>query len=497
MNQPLDSHLEDGVLSYLNALDRGSSRALADCLERHADIASRLKSMAKIDHLVHDIASHVAADQADESEGTDEESLRQQIEKSGRYACISVLGQGGMGTVLLGRDKLLDRRIAIKFLRKKHRSNPRVVERFFDEVHITADLQHPGIPPVYDLGVTESGCPYMVMRLIQGRTLSELLSERTSLAEHLPQMLGIFHEIAQTMAYAHSRQILHRDLKPQNIMSGAFGEVQVMDWGLAKRLGSTTDETFIDQLHETPVVDGGTVAGAIIGTPRYMSPEQAKGRHDLIDCRCDVYGLGAILCEILTGHPPEEHHPLGGLHTTEVPSETFRLLEDSAADPALILLTKQCLSSQPANRPPDGQAVATAVARYQEAVEARLRQVEIVQVKTKESLRRQRTTYFFMILILVLVLAGLGVLLKQQSEANVQLSQKNQELLQANGVAQERFHLALDAVNRFHSDVSKDVLLKDTQFKHLRAGCSRKLLISILGWKVKPTMLPNPNWRRI
>src|SRR5262249_50640518 len=149
------------------------------------------------------------------------------------------------------------------------------------------------------------------MKLIKGRTLAELLEERASPADDLARFLGIFEQVCQTVAYAHSRGVIHRDLKPQNVMVGAFGEVQVMDWGLAKVLGEASWErqrpeagTLIRTARSGSGAGSETEAGSLLGTPAYMPPEQAQGDVALLDRRCDVFGLGAILCEILTGKPP-------------------------------------------------------------------------------------------------------------------------------------------------------------------------------------------------
>jgi serine/threonine-protein kinase len=158
----------------------------------------------------------------------------------------------------------------------------------------------------------EDGRPYFTMKLVKGRTLADLLAERKSPAEDMPRFVAVFEQVCQTVAYAHSRGILHRDLKPANVMVGEFGEVQVMDWGLAKVLtaapppeapASTPARSTIFTVR-TADPDGISQAGSVLGTPAYMAPEQARGAVDVLDARADVFGLGALLCEILTGKPP-------------------------------------------------------------------------------------------------------------------------------------------------------------------------------------------------
>src|SRR5262249_43788950 len=160
-------------------------------------------------------------------------------------------------------------------------------------------LQHPGIPPVHDRGELPDGRPFFAMKLIQGHTLADLLKERPTLAHDLPRFLAVFEHLCQTVAYAHSRGILHRDLKPANVMVGPFGEVQVMDWGLAKVLGSTrAPETAIQPEEASTIAtvrtasaDPSTQAGAVMGTPAFMAPEQARGEVHHLDERADVFGL--------------------------------------------------------------------------------------------------------------------------------------------------------------------------------------------------------------
>ncbi|MGL4421674.1 MAG: serine/threonine-protein kinase, partial [Gemmataceae bacterium] len=213
------------------------------------------------------------------------------------------LASGGMGEVYYGHDTALNRPIAIKLLKTRFVHDPHAVRRFVEEAQITGQLQHPAIPPIHTVGTWHDGRPYLAMKLIKGNTLAEMIQDGTT-AGRLP----IFEAICQAVGYAHSRKIIHRDLKPANIMVGAFGEVQVMDWGLAKVLedqarspGDSTASTLVlanrsDADHTQP--------GSIMGTPAYMPPEQAIGAIDQVDQRSDVFGLGGILCALLTGKPP-------------------------------------------------------------------------------------------------------------------------------------------------------------------------------------------------
>jgi hypothetical protein len=161
------------------------------------------------------------------------------LAQAGRYKIEGELARGGMGVVLRARDPDLNRPLAVKVLGEQYRGDAGLERRFREEAQITGQLQHPGIPPVHEVGVLPDGRPFFAMKLIEGRTLAALLGQRPSPADDLPRFVAIFEQVCQTLAYAHSRGVIHRDLKPSNIMVGAFGEVQVMDWGLAKVLASS------------------------------------------------------------------------------------------------------------------------------------------------------------------------------------------------------------------------------------------------------------------
>src|SRR5262249_9144964 len=156
----------------------------------------------------------------------------------GRYELREEIGRGGMGAVFRAHDPNLNRSLAVKVLLEKHRGLLEWEGRFLEEAQITGQLQHPGVPPVYEVGSLEDGRPFFAMKLVKGQTLDALLRPSQDRAADRPHLLTVFGQVCQALAYAHSRGVLHRDLKPANIMVGAFGEVQVMDWGLAKVLNS-------------------------------------------------------------------------------------------------------------------------------------------------------------------------------------------------------------------------------------------------------------------
>jgi eukaryotic-like serine/threonine-protein kinase len=239
------------------------------------------------------------------------------IEESERYNLKEEVGRGGIGRVLVAFDQRIGREIAIKELLKKdgQKDNSPLSDkmkndkmRFLREAMVTGQLEHPGIVPVYEIGQDEEGNQYYTMKLVRGVTLSDAINNSDTLEKRL-RLLPHFRDICNAVAYAHSKGVIHRDIKPENIMIGEFGETVVIDWGLAKvkgqideNEGELRDE--INLLIETE--HGKTAKGKAIGTPAYMSPEQAKGDISEIDERSDIYSLGAVLYEILTGHAPFE-----------------------------------------------------------------------------------------------------------------------------------------------------------------------------------------------
>jgi serine/threonine-protein kinase len=325
----------------------------------------------------------------------------------GRLQLLGEIAQGGMGAVLKGRDTDLGRDLAVKVLREDLRDNVAMVHRFVEEAQIAGQLQHPGIIPVYELGQFADGRPYFAMKLVKGHTLAALLEARTSPAEDWPRFLAIFAQVAQTVAYAHARGVIHRDLKPSNIMVGSFGEVQVMDWGLAKvlprggvaddaRAGKVLDNTIITTARSGSDSDRSR-AGSVLGTPAYMAPEQARGEVDFLDERGDVFALGSILCEILTGKPAFVGRTSGEIMRKAASgdvADAFDRLDGCGADAELVSIAKDCLAHDPEQRPRDAGVVAARCGAYLAGVQEKLRTAEreraVALARAVEERKRRR-----------------------------------------------------------------------------------------------------------
>ncbi len=244
----------------------------------------------------------------------------------GGFEILEPLAKGGLGEILVARDRGLDRDVAIKRVQRPHAADPRTLARFLFEARITGGLEHPGIVPVYAMGWDSEGRPYYVMRLIHGESFKERILGFHANRLRSPsegrlgfrQLLSHFTRICEVVAYAHSRGVLHRDLKPSNVMIGRYGETVVVDWGLAKVMaevepGGPEDAGSVDQ--PLGVFSGSrsgsqaTLHGSAIGTPQYMSPEQSRGELDRVGPASDVYSLGATLYHVLTGRAPLASEP--------------------------------------------------------------------------------------------------------------------------------------------------------------------------------------------
>ncbi|MEW6743492.1 MAG: tetratricopeptide repeat protein [Planctomycetota bacterium] len=320
-----------------------------------------------------------------------------------RYEILGEVGRGAMGVVLEARDVDLDRPAALKVMRASLANRVAMVERFLEEAQVQGQLRHPGIVPAYGLGLAEGLRPHFAMKLVQGKTLATLLGERDGPSHDLRRFLGILEQVCQTMGYAHARGVLHRDLKPSNVMVGTFGEVLVLDWGLAKvlRRPESPDRPDAEVLAVTTrrsdLAVEDSISGSVVGTPAYMPPEQANGRVEELDERSDVFALGAILCEILTGDPPyrrESGDPMLQARGARL-EDALQRLQSSAGDAELLSLCRRCLSPGPEGRPRHAGIVAEEIAKHLEALEERAQQAKVAAAEQRALAEQERARVHF------------------------------------------------------------------------------------------------------
>ncbi|MCZ6787242.1 MAG: serine/threonine-protein kinase, partial [Planctomycetota bacterium] len=364
------------------------------------------------------------------------EQLAARVPKTSRYTLQGEVARGGMGVILKVWDEDLRRTLAMKSVLGKVKGKPGEATplvdldnlgRFLEEAQITGQLDHPGIVPVHELGVDGEGRVYFTMRLVRGLTLDKVfkLAREEKEGWTRPRALDILMRICEAMAYAHSKGVIHRDIKPSNIMVGKFGETYVMDWGLAKVIGrkdthnlQLKDEAALlrtlirtDRVEDaalTPESPLMTMDGTIVGTPAFMSPEQAGGDIEILDERTDVFALGGILCEILTGKPPYPGPKQYAIaQASEARQEDLsRRLASCAVDVELVSLARECMAPDPAARPRNAAGIAKRLGEYMASVEERA-QASLVRAAEERS-RRRATLVIASSVVLVLMLIGGG-----------------------------------------------------------------------------------------
>jgi len=442
-----EDRVNEAIAAFLEAVERGEAPNREKFLAEHADIAAEVRSFFAEHSQLRQMAEpgkfppaeSAGAPACDPEQPTVHVPMEglpdsgQVLYDFGDYELLQELGRGGMGVVFKGRDTGIGREIAVKVLLERHHGETELLQRFVEEAQIAGQLQHPGVTPVYEMGQLPDQRPYFTMKLVKGETLSRLLKERPDPTHDRLKFIKIFEQVCQTLAYAHSRGVIHRDLKPANIMVGVFGEVQVMDWGLGKVLGSSGSKaagstpaasanvSVIRTARSTAAGDSSgsssqTQTGRVLGTLAYMPPEQAMGRIDDLDQRADVFGLGAILCEILTGQPPYTGSDAFQVQLKAVRAEltdAFDRLGRCGADSQLTGLARRALAALPADRPTDAGVLAAELTAYLEGAETRLRQAELAEVQAQtraieERRRRKQTLVFSGAVLAVLVIGVIG-----------------------------------------------------------------------------------------
>ena len=415
-----------------------------------------------------------------------------------RFRLLRPHAQGGLGAVIVALDTELHREVALKQLLGHHADDPDSRQRFLIEAEITGGLEHPGIVPVYGLGSYDDGRPYYAMRFIKGDSLKEAIEQFHSDASkktdiglrslELRKLLRRFLDVCNAVHYAHSRGVLHRDIKPGNIIVGKHGETLVVDWGLAKPLGRIEPGSNIGERTLMPSSASGsseTLPGSALGTPAYMSPEQAGGDLDRLGPRSDVYSLGATLYCLLVGRRPLAGDDVGEIlrrvQRGEFPRP--RQLEPSI-DPALQAICLKAMATKPEDRYATARALADQVERWMadEPVDAYR---ELFSRQARRWAKRNRTAVTGAAVALLAGVVGLAAVLAVQTRAKGAIARAlanetraNAALSEANQRVEERYALATEAIKTFHTGVSEDFLLKEEKFKDLR----QRLLTSAAGF---------------
>ncbi len=407
-----------------------------------------------------------------------------------RFRIVRPYAKGGLGEVFVARDEELHREVAVKQIQHRHADNLSSRQRFVLEAEITGGLEHPGIVPVYGLGSYADGRPYYAMRFIRGDSLKEAIErfhgpklKPVSEAERsleLRGLLGRFIDVCDAIDYAHSRGVLHRDLKPGNIMLGKYGETLVVDWGLAKTADSPEVQAALGEsaLRPSSGSGSGTLMGSAIGTPQFMSPEQAAGRLDQLGPASDVYSLGATLYCLLTGKTAFEDNDLSTV-LRKVESGDFPAPRaiDASVPAALEAACKKAMALAPADRYKSPRALAADIEHWM-ADEPVSAYQEPKGERIARWMRRHRawTQSIGAALVLVAIVATVASLLIAQSSREEAAAHQEAERQRQEAV--RGFQAARSAVNDYFTEVSENKLLDVPGLQPLR----KELLQTALGY---------------
>lgn len=435
-----------------------------------------------------------------------------------RYDIRREHARGGMGRIMLARDQAIGRDIALKELlpgmsggssipgsvpQQYTNDSGGIEERFLREAKITGQLEHPNIVPVYEIGKHDDGSIYYTMRFVRGQTLAdrlreirkdETLSKQEKLAARI-RLLDAFIDVCQAIAYAHSKGVIHRDLKPENIMIGDFGETQVLDWGLARVKGHE-DKALRDLQKGTLALSKSliesdsqalTLDGSIVGTPAYMPPEQARGELENVDEKSDVYALGAVLYQILTGSPPYEG-PMAALIVQQVLNgPPLRVgVRERDVPPELQALVEKSMAREKKDRISSALELASEVKAFRDGRTLGSYQYSATEM-FKRYIRQHRTTVGVGVLGFLLLVAGTIFFLQR-------LTDQRDQAMTAQRDAEEKQKLAADSLaiaQRERAERERiELEAREAAQEELnsRVDEARRMLETIEGMRIEPAL---------
>jgi eukaryotic-like serine/threonine-protein kinase len=414
--------------------------------------------------------------------------LERSVSETTRFRVVSLHASGGMGHIFVAQDDQLKRSVALKEIQEQFAGDRQIRDRFLREAEVTGQLEHPGIVPVYALGHYEDGRPYYVMRMIRGDSLKRAIAVLHRLRDdqhafrlELRRLLNRFVTACNTLEYAHSRGVVHRDIKPDNILLGPYGETLVVDWGLAKLISTSevrTDIPACDSLRQSPV--DATQYGTVAGTPSYMSPEQALGWQDAITRVSDVYSLGATLYSLLTGRPSITGEELGDLIVRIQKQDYPKPREINPSIPrSLEAICLKAMAPSMSARYVTADALATDLEAFL-AGEPVSAWKEPFSVRAARWVRRHRTLVTTAATTAVVLIVALTVIVGLQTSANLRLTAANnretiarEEAEAERDKAQKNFQMAQEAVDRYFTQVSEDRRLAAHGLEPLRRDLLR------------------------